>query len=59
MAGLEEKLTPNWLKRLTFRSNEVVLSLPKYRLRTDYDLVKPLAALGLNRVFSGGADLAG
>ncbi|XP_075525284.1 iripin-3-like [Dermacentor variabilis] len=52
-AGLVDKIAT----RLT--RGDVQLWLPKFELRTDYDLVKPLRRLGLESAFGGRADFSG
>nr|XP_050031372.1 intracellular coagulation inhibitor 2-like [Dermacentor andersoni] len=51
--GLVDKIV-NHLTR-----GDVQLWLPKFELRTDYDLVKPLRRLGLESAFGDGADFSG
>ena len=43
-----------------FGHEEVILTLPKFRMTVQYALVKPLAAMGLTDAFTfGAADFSG
>ena len=50
-------LVEEWNERLEERN--VVVEFPKFEMRTHYDLIGPLRALGVYDVFDGRADLSG
>lgn len=62
LAALEKQLSEEklaeWLKLL--RRREVKLSLPKFKMTVEYDLVPALKKMGIKKAFvPGGADLTG
>jgi serpin B len=61
LAALEQALTPahleDWLDRLR-NDVKVIVTLPRFKVTSSYDLIPPLKSLGMNRAF-GGADFSG
>jgi serpin B len=61
LPGVEKSLTPEnltgWLGKLTPRSVEV--SLPKFRVESEFSLGKALSAMGMPTAFTGKADFSG
>jgi serine protease inhibitor len=60
-ASLEEMLTSknlqSWIARLASRETEVFM--PKFQLRTEYNMGKPLEDMGMSRALAPGADFSG
>ncbi|XP_070376856.1 iripin-2-like [Dermacentor albipictus] len=61
LPAVEARLTAGLVDRIAnhLTRGDVQLWLPKFELRTDYDLVKPLRRLGLESAFGDGADFSG
>lgn len=64
LAKLEKQVAQGagqpWLAELDAApAQETELSLPKYKLETDYDLVPPCKSLGIKEAFGGKADFSG
>lgn len=54
VAELERKMNPAWLTEALgqIKSEEVNVSLPKFKTTIDYDLTKTLASMGMPKAFS-------
>lgn len=59
LADFEKQLTADNLAKWTFRSREVQLSLPKFKMTREVTLNDPLKAMGMRLVFTEKADLSG
>ena len=59
--ALEESLSVDLLDqwRSELLPTELILHLPKFTMKTNYDLKSPLQSLGISDVFDGSADLTG
>jgi serpin B len=62
LAEAEKGLTgaglTGWLEKLKHES-EVRVTLPKFKVTSDFDLIPPLKALGMTKPFGGEADFSG
>lgn len=62
LAAFEKTLSAaklnEWLGKLRFEET-VVVSLPKFKMTSEFSLAKTLSAMGMNLLFSDGADLSG
>jgi serpin B len=61
LSQLEKTLDADWLKQITskLRHDEVLVSFPKFKLDTTYDLNQSLIAIGMPTAFSAAADFSG
>ena len=61
MGALEESITPELVQswRLDLRPAEVVVKMPKFTMKTSYDLEEALSDLGMPAAFTGAADFSG
>ena len=61
LADLEKKLSTDTLAAVTkgLRTQEVILTLPRFKTETKYSLSDPLTALGMKTAFTDAADLTG
>jgi len=61
LADLEKKLSADTLATVTkgLRSQKVILTLPRFKAETKYELNDPLIALGMKDAFTGAADFTG
>lgn len=61
LAGVEKGLSADALDTLHkgMRTQEVVLTLPRFKAETKYELNAPLVALGMTDAFTGKADFTG
>jgi len=61
LADLEKSLTADklagWLGKV--RVQEVIVSLPKFKTTSEFQLAEKLKALGMKQAFGGGADFSG
>ncbi len=55
--SLSAELLEEWQQKVS--DAEVVVSFPKFEMKTNYDLKKPLKKLGITDAFSNDADLSG
>jgi serpin B len=61
LADIEKTLTPALIEQLRQKcvNQEVVVSLPRFKLGSDFDLKKPLKVMGMESAFDEGADFSG
>jgi serpin B len=61
LSDLEKKLTPEALGRwlAALREQEVIVTLPKFKMTRDFSLAPVLAAMGMSDAFSAAADFSG
>jgi serpin B len=61
LADIEKTLTPALIEQLRQKceNQEVVVSLPRFKLGSDFDLKKPLKVMGMELAFDERADFSG
>ena len=59
LGSLEQKLSPDTLLGLSFRKQELVVNLPKFKLESSFDLGDTLQQMGMKDAFAGAADFSG
>ena len=61
LADIEKTLTPALIEQLRQKcvDQEVRVSLPRFKLESDFDLKKPLKVMGMELAFDEGADFSG
>ncbi len=57
--SLVQKLSPDTLSGLSFRKQELVVNLPKFKLESSFDLGGTLQQMGMTDAFSDAADFSG
>ena len=56
---IEEKMTPEQISQLEFQSKQTMISLPRFKLETSFQLSKTLSEMGMPLAFSEKADFSG
>ncbi len=63
LIGLEKSFTvenfTQWLRRLRLHKRKVIVSVPKFRMTSEFSLVDVLKSMGMKDAFSGRADFSG
>src|SRR5205814_8346960 len=60
LPGVEGKLTTNWIGETlrAIKSEEVIVSLPRFKATLGFDLTKTLAEMGMAKAFTSEADFS-
>ncbi|XP_055350585.1 serpin B4-like [Paramacrobiotus metropolitanus] len=59
LADLEKKLTASVFDKTKYQNYEVDITLPKFRIETDYQLIETLKKMGVKDAFQSNADFSG